>query len=87
MYLKGIHGRYAQIVRPFHIFKNLSVPLQIGNDIMKPEKFDLLYSSNRLELELVMAFTSRLPYTQGHVTTEFPYDVRPLQLYLPVHRR
>ena len=50
MHLKGIDGRYAQIVRPFHIFKNLSVPLLIGNDIMKPEKFDLLYSSNRLRI-------------------------------------
>jgi len=50
MYLKGIDGRYAQIIRPFHIFKNLSVPLLIGNDIMKPEKFDLLYSSNRLRI-------------------------------------
>jgi len=50
MYQKGIDGRYAQIVRPFHIFKNFSVPLLIGKDIMKPEKFDLLYSSNRLRI-------------------------------------
>jgi len=50
MYLKGIDGRYAQIIRPFHIFKNLSVPSLIGNDIMKPEKFDLLYSSNHLRI-------------------------------------
>ena len=47
-YMKGTDGRYAQIIRPFHVFKDLSVPLLIGNDIMKPEKFDLLYSTNRL---------------------------------------
>jgi len=47
-YMKGTDGQYAQIVRPFHVFKDLSVPLLIGNDIMKPEKFDLLYSTNRL---------------------------------------
>jgi len=46
--MKGTDSRYAQLVRPFHVFKKHSVRLLIGNDIMKPEKFDLLYSSNRL---------------------------------------
>jgi len=48
--MKGTDGRYAQLVRPFHVLKKLSVPLLIGNDIMKPEKFDLLYSTNRLRI-------------------------------------
>jgi len=50
IYMKGTDGRYAQLVRPFHVFKKLSVPLLIGNDIVKPEKFDLLYSTNRLRI-------------------------------------
>ena len=50
IYMKGTDGRYTQLVRPFHIFKKLSVPLLIGNDIMKPEKFDLLYSTNWLRI-------------------------------------
>jgi len=50
IYMKGTDGRYTQLVRPFHVFKKLSVPLLIGNDVMKPEKFDLLYSTNRLRI-------------------------------------
>jgi len=50
IYMKGTDGRYAQLVRPFHLLKKLSVPLLIGNNIMKPEKFDLLYSTNQLRI-------------------------------------
>jgi len=48
--MKGLDRWYAQLVRPYHVFKNLSVLLLIGNDIMKAEKFDLFYSTNWLHI-------------------------------------
>jgi len=50
IFMKGTDGRFAELVRPFHVFKDLSVLLLVGSDIMKPEKFNLLYSSNRLRV-------------------------------------
>ena len=38
IFMKGTDGRFAELVKPFHIFKDLSVPLLIGNDIIKEKK-------------------------------------------------
>jgi len=54
--MKGTDGRFAELLRPFHIFKDLSVPLLIGNDTMKPEKFNLFYSLSRCLLDPVMVY-------------------------------
>ena len=71
-YMKGTDGQYAQIVRPFHIFKDLSVPLLIGNDIMKPEKFDLLYSTNRLRIGACDGICVQITVFSGSKYSQIP---------------
>jgi len=71
-FMKGADGRFAELVEPFHIFKDLSVPLLIGNDIMKPEKFDLLYSSNRLRIGACDSISVQISVHAGHWFTRIP---------------
>jgi len=72
IFMKGTDGRFAELVRPFHVFKDLSVPLLIGNDIMKPEKFDLLYSSNRLQIGACDGIPVQITVHAGHRFTRIP---------------
>jgi len=72
IFMKGTDGRFAELVRPFHVFKDLSVPLLIGNDIMKPEKFDLLYSSNRLRIGACDGIPVQITVHAGHRFTRIP---------------
>ena len=66
IFMKGMDGCFAELVRPFHVFKDLSVPLLVGNDIMKPEKFDLLYSSNRLRIGACDGISVQITVHDGH---------------------
>jgi len=66
IFMKGTDRRFAELVRPFHVFKDLSVPLLIGNDIMKPQKFDLLYSSNRLQIGACDGIPVQITVHAGH---------------------
>jgi len=72
IFMKGTDGRFAELVRPFHIFKDISVPLLIGNDIMKPEKFDLLYSSNHLRIGACDGIPVQITVHAGHRFTRIP---------------
>ena len=72
IFMNGADGRFAELVRPFHIFKDLSVPLLIGNDIMKPEKFDLLYLSNRLRIGACDGISVQISVHAGHLFTRIP---------------
>ena len=70
--MKGTDVRFAELVRLFHVFKDLSVPQLIGNDIMKPEKFDLLYSSNRLRIGAFDGIPVQITVHAGHRFTRIP---------------
>jgi len=72
IFMKGMDGRFTELVRPFHIFKDLSVPLLVGNDIMQPEKFDLLYSSNRLRIGACDGIPVRITVHTGHHFSRIP---------------
>jgi len=72
IFMKGTDGRFAELVRPFHVFKDLSVLLLVGNDIMKPEKFDLFYSSNRLRIGVCDGIPVQITVHAGHRFTRIP---------------
>jgi hypothetical protein len=66
IFMKGTDSQFAELLRPFHIFKNLSVLLLIGNDTMKLEKFDLLYSSNGLRIGSCDGIPEQIMVHSGH---------------------
>ena len=72
IFMKGTDGRFAELVRPFHVFKDLSIPLLIGNDIMKPEKLNLLYSSNHLRIGVCDGIPVQITVYAGHRFTRIP---------------
>jgi len=72
IFMKGTDSRFTELVRPFHIFKDLSVPLLVGNDIMKPEKFNLLYLSNRLRIGACDGIPVQISVHAGHCFTRIP---------------
>jgi len=72
IFMRGTDGRFAELVRPFHIFKDLSVPLLIGNDIRKLEKFDPLYSSNRLRIGSCEGIPVQITVHAGHRFARIP---------------
>ena len=72
IFMKGTDGRFTELLRPFHIFKDLSVPLLIGNDTIKPEKFDLLYSSNCLCIGSCDGIQVQITVHSGHRFTRIP---------------
>ena len=72
IFMKGTDGQFAELLRPFHVFKDLSVPLLIGNDIMKPEKFDLLYLSNRLRIGACDGIPVQITVHSGHRFARIP---------------
>jgi len=72
IFMKGTDGRFTELVRPFHVFKDLSGPLLIGNDIMKPEKLNLLYSSNRLRIGACDGIPVQIKVHAVHRFTRIP---------------